>query len=243
MSWPSSKPKVMTGGTGLPAVEGPGQQVQDMALVRRNRLGQVCQGEPAQTRVLGWLTHARRARPGPQREEQVDALLQSRAAEVIGAVHRRQCSQVLRLGTDPQLLVGLPQSRLQRALGGLDVTRGAAGPVPVHVARVLPQLEEHLGRGAHRLGVPFGGARMRTQQVDVDGGNEGEGVDGHGSHRKPGARTGAGGRGSIGRTVGIRATGTHETIRNIGDAPVQSVISGGSVAVCGGSAAFPSWGV
>ena len=84
---------------------------------------------------------------------------------------------------------------------------------------------------------------MRTQQVDVDGGNEGEGVDGHGSHRKPGARTGAGGRGSIGRTVGIRATGTHETIRNIGDAPVQSVISGGSVAVCGGSAAFPSWDV
>ena len=32
--------------------------------------------------------------------------------------------------------------------------------------------------------------------------------------------------GCVGRTVGIRATGTHETIRNVGDAPVLSVISG-----------------
>ena len=32
--------------------------------------------------------------------------------------------------------------------------------------------------------------------------------------------------GDMRRAVGIRETGTHETIRNVGDAPVQSVISG-----------------
>ena len=88
----------------------------------------------------------RLAGPRPRGEEEVDPLVDRLGAP--GALHRRHERQVEVLDAD--LLEGLAAGGVVRRLALLDVAGRGRRPVVVHVAGVLPQLEQHLGAAVGR---------------------------------------------------------------------------------------------
>src|SRR5659263_185574 len=105
------------------------EALEDVALVRRDGLGQCVEGEPAQLGGLHGLPDGRRTHPGPALEEEVHPLL-DRVRTALPAV---QCGEGLEGGDrdlHTDLLAGLPDRGIHHRLPRLHVARDRRGPVP-----------------------------------------------------------------------------------------------------------------
>lgn len=116
------------------------QPLQCDALVVGDGLGQGGQREPAQLGALAGLLNGGVTAPCGAGVEPLDALLAG-IVRPVSAVHHRRRDEVAESHLDPQLLAEFPRGRLRCGLARIDVPGRARGPVPVHVAGVLTQLQ------------------------------------------------------------------------------------------------------
>src|SRR4051794_37422850 len=120
------------------------QPLQNESLVRDDRVGEPVEGEPLECGGLGGLDDARLTDPGAGGEEEVDPLVDR--CGMARALHGGD--ELQHEGVDADLLARLAVRGVVRRLAALDVACCRRGPVPVHVAGVLPELEQHLCRRA-----------------------------------------------------------------------------------------------